>query len=122
MSTELLLGSCNGAPYVTCMQREEMIHSPGDFLDMLAWGGEHDTNRILLQEEHFARAFYDLKTGFAGEVLQKLSNYGCRLAIAGSFTTVRSERFRELMREANKGGQLRFASTEQDAVDWLTSR
>lgn len=121
MPAEFMLGSCNGAPYVTCMRSEEVIHSPQDFLDMMAWGGEHDTNRILLREEHIAPSFYDLKTGFAGEVLQKLSNYGCRLAIAGSFSTVRSERFRELMREANKGRQIRFTHTEQDAVDWLTS-
>ena len=121
MSAEFLLGSCNGAPYATCMQNEEVIHSPQDFLDMMAWAGEHDTNRILLREEHIAPAFYDLKTGFAGGVLQKLSNYGCRLAIAGSFTKIRSERFRELMREANKGRQIRFANSEQDAAEWLTS-
>lgn len=121
MPAEFMLGSCNGAPYVTCMRSEEVIHSPQDFLDMMAWGGEHDTNRILLREEHIAPSFYDLKTGFAGEVLQKLSNYGCRLAIAGSFTAVRSERFREMMREANKGQQVRFADTEQDAAGWLTS-
>lgn len=121
MAAAFTLGSYNGAPYVTCMRHDEVILSPQDVLDMMAWGGEHDTNRILLREEQIAPAFYDLKTGFAGEVLQKLANYGCRLAIAGSFAAVRSERFRELMREANKGQQIRFADTEQDAAAWLTS-
>lgn len=98
----------------TCILR------PQDMLDAMAWGGEQNTNLFLLKEEHFPPAFYDLKTGFAGEVLQKLTNYGCRLAIVGSFAAVRSERFRELMREANKGRQVRFAATRDEAVTWLT--
>jgi hypothetical protein len=98
---------------------EQFITSPQDLLDLLALGGEQGTNRFLLDEQNFAPAFYDLKTGFAGEVFQKLSNYGSRLAIVGKFESVRSPRFRELMMESNKGSHVRFAGTRDEAIEWL---
>jgi hypothetical protein len=106
--------------FVELAESGTCILRPQDMLDVMAWGGEQDTSLFLLQEEHFPPAFYDLKTGFAGEILQKLTNYGCRLAIVGSFAGVRSPRFRELMREANKGRQVRFAATRDEAIAWLT--
>jgi hypothetical protein len=120
VSSQFNLEGTTTREYAVCISVDSGIQSVNDFLDFLAWGGEQDTNLFLLLEEHFPPAFYDLKTGFAGEILQKLANYGCRLAIVGSFAAIRSERFRELMREANKGRQVRFAATRDEAVAWLT--
>lgn len=120
MNPQLSTPANSGRQFVEIAEPATCILRPQDMLDVMAWGGEEDTNLFLLKEEHFPPAFYDLKTGFAGEVLQKLTNYGCRLAIVGSFTGIRSERFRELMREANKGRQVRFAATRDEAVAWLT--
>jgi hypothetical protein len=101
---------------------DQFISSPGDFLDLLAHGGENGTNCFVLKDSNFAPAFYDLKTGLAGEILQKLSNYNCRLAIVGTFAMVQSERFRELMKESNKGTHVRFASHEDEALAWLKAK
>jgi hypothetical protein len=120
MSIHLALGSAEDTQYAMSVSEEDIIRSHQDFLDILAWGGENGTNLFLLKEENFVPAFYDLKTGLAGEIIQKLSNYGCRLAIEGTFAGVRSKRFRELMREANKGSQLRFAQTRDEAIAWLS--
>jgi hypothetical protein len=106
-------------PYVAGRTSEQFILTPQDLLDLLALGGEQRTNLFMLEDVNFAPGFYDLKTGLAGEILQKLSNYHCRLAIVGSFAMVRSERFRELMSESNKGSQLRFTGTREAALEWL---
>jgi hypothetical protein len=120
MNLDILTKSDPNFGFVEIPKYGHPIERVQDFLDVIAWGGEQDTSLFLLQEEHFPPAFYDLKTGFAGEILQKLTNYGCRLAIVGSFAGVRSPRFRELMREANKGRQVRFAATRDEAIAWLT--
>ncbi|MEL7604205.1 MAG: DUF4180 domain-containing protein, partial [Bacillota bacterium] len=64
--------------------------------------------------------FFQLKTGAAGDMLQKFVNYRVRAALlleAGA--PALSARFRELMGEANKGMQYRFF-TERDAAEkWL---
>ena len=121
MNIQLSSSPKTSCTFVTTLDQEECITRVQDILDIMAWGGEQGTNRILLTERNFSAAFYDLKTGLAGEILQKLSNYGCRLAIEGTFTTVRSERFRELMREANAGSQIRFSRTREEAIAWLTT-
>jgi PadR family transcriptional regulator, regulatory protein AphA len=108
-----------GKPYVASRSSGGFIDTPQDFLDLLAWGSENDTNLFLLEDTNLARDFYDLTTGLAGEILQKISNYNSRLALVGSFDMVVSTRFRELMAESNKGSQVHFASSEDEAISWL---
>jgi len=105
--------------FVTSRSSNQFIRTPQDFLDLLAWGGENQTNLFVLKDMNFVAKFYDLKTGLAGEVLQKLSNYGARLAIVGTFEMVMGERFRELMSESNTGSQVRFARNREEAISWL---
>lgn len=105
--------------YATCESPDEMIRSPQDMLDLMAFAGEHGTNLLLLNERNFDPAFYDLTTGLAGEIAQKLSNYRVRLAVVGTFESVQSRKFREFMHESNKGDQLKFALDESAALGWL---
>ncbi len=101
---------------------EKVIRTTQDMLDLMAFAGENGTNLLLLHEENLDPTFYDLSTGLAGEIAQKLFNYHTRLAVVGSFTTVRSQRFREFMVETNKGAQLIFALDETKALAWLLRR
>lgn len=101
----------------------EFIRSERDFIDLLSWGTDNKTDHYLLMETNFVPAFYDLSTGLAGAILQKVSNYRVRLAIVGSFASVTSERFREFMQESNKGSSVRFFEEKAEAQTWLlTSR
>ena len=99
----------------------QIINSVRDFLDLLTWGTEHGTEVYLLRDTNFAPEFYDLSTGLAGEILQKVSNYRQRLAIFGSFGMVSSARFREFMVESNKGTTVGFFREKTEAVQWLLS-
>jgi hypothetical protein len=106
--------------FVSSSSSIQFIRTAQDFLELLAWGSEHATNLFMLEDLNFVPEFYDLKTGLAGELLQKLSNYGARLAIVGSFDMVSSIRFRELIAESNKGSQVHFARGKEEAITWLT--
>lgn len=55
-------------------------------------------------------AFLDLKTRFAGEVLQKFVNYGFRVAIVGdvSAAVAGSDALRDFVRESNRGRHVWF--------------
>jgi hypothetical protein len=119
MNDFVKLESRGGLAFMTSCTVDRFVSSPGDFLDLLAHGGESGTSCFVLKDSNFAPTFYDLKTGLAGEILQKLSNYNCRLAIVGTFAMVRGERFRELMKESNKGGHIRFAGDVDEALAWL---
>lgn len=55
-------------------------------------------------------AFLDLKTRFAGEVLQKFVNYGFRVAIVGDVSeqVAGSDALRDFVRESNRGRHVWF--------------
>jgi len=55
--------------------------------------------------ERLDPAFFQLRTGLAGEILQKFVNYRVRLAILGDFTqpAADSTALRDLIRESNSG-------------------
>ncbi len=117
---DITVEAYNGSKYVNCGTTEVIVKNPNDILDLLAFGGEHDTNLFMLNESNFSPSFYDLTSGLAGEIVQKFSNYHIRAVIVGSYEIVCSKRFREFMAEANKGNQLRFVEDRSVALDWLT--
>jgi hypothetical protein len=120
MTEFVSIESYTNIPFVASCITQPCIRTPQDFLDLLAWGNENNTNLFLMNDVNFVSEFYDLKSGLAGEMLQKLSNYCARLAIVGNFNMVVSDRFRELMFESNKGSQIHFAHSRDEAISWLS--
>ena len=70
---------------------------------------------ILMRMENITPAFFDLKTGIAGEILQKFSTYGMKLAIIGDFSTYSSKSLQDFIRESNRMGRIRFAGSMEEA-------
>jgi hypothetical protein len=70
----------------------------------------------ILKKENLNNSFYDLKTGFAGDLLQKISNYSKRLAIIGDFSQMRSKALKDFIYESNKTEQVIFVKTVEDAL------
>jgi hypothetical protein len=65
---------------------------------------------VALDESRVAPAFFDLKSGIAGDVLQKFVNYRMKLAILGDISryTDQSESLKALVRESNRGRDVAF--------------
>ena len=97
----------------------EPVGSAGDALGIVAACIENGTYRLLLESRHLPPAFFELRTGLAGEVLQKLQNY--RIRVAGVFPSEEGygDRFRELLREARSGSTFRAFADRELAEAWL---
>lgn len=83
---------------------------------------EQGARALLLDAGALPAAFFDLSTGVAGDVVQKLVNHGVRMAAVVPDLGAQPERFQEFAREANQGRQFRFFATRADAIDWLGAR
>lgn len=94
-----------------------MIRSLDDISDALS--ASMDRGGLLLDESEIAPAFFDLKTGLAGEVLQKFTNYRARLAIVLFDESAHGSRFSELVYEHRTHPCVRFFESAQDARRWL---
>lgn len=97
-----------------------LINEPQDALDLMATIMHlHDCNKIVISESSLTKSFFDLKTGIAGEILQKFSNYQIKLAIVGDFSIYNSKSLKDFIFESNKGSQVLFLSSEEEAIDRL---
>ena len=88
-------------------------------LDAVAACFEHGAQALLLDRSALPPAFFDLRTGVAGELVQKLAQYGIRLACVVPDLDAQPERFREFARESNRGSHARFFGSRDDAAAWL---
>ena len=94
----------------------DMISSPEEMLDIMATEGYNGCHGIILHENNLHRDFFDLKTGLAGEILQKFSNYRMRLAVIGDFTDIKSKSLRDFIRESNTWRIISFVDTLDAAL------
>ena len=78
------------------------------------------TKDIVLPKALIAEEFFILGTGLAGEILQKFVNYGIRCAIYGDYSRYTSKPLRDFIYESNKGRDVFFVETKEEAVDRLT--
>lgn len=74
---------------------------------------------ILLTESELAPQFFDLKTGLAGDLLQKVTNYRLRTAILIKDARAYGPRFAELVLEHQSSRVVRFFHDRLDADTWL---
>jgi hypothetical protein len=76
-------------------------------------------DKVVLYEQNITANFFDLKTGVAGEILQKFTNYRVRLAIVGDFIKYTSKSLQDFIFESNKHKQVNFVSSLQEAMERL---
>lgn len=77
------------------------------------------TKKILVHQSNLAPEFFDLSSGLAGEVLQKIVNYGIKTAFVVDLKTIKSEPFKQLATETKGMDEYRFFESEEDATKWL---
>ena len=81
-----------------------------------------DTKNIAIDKKLIVEEFFVLSTGIAGEILQKYINYGGRIAIYGDYSRYTSKPLKDIIYESNKGNDVFFVSTEDEAIDRLTRK
>ena len=80
------------------------------------------SHAALLYAPNLTAEFFDLSSGQAGSILQKLRNYGLRLAVICPQGTVRfSSRFGEAAAEERRGGYFAVFDTRAQALEWLAA-
>lgn len=101
------------------MAENEVIANAEDGLDLLGNLYYQGFDKIIIYQKNITPTFFDLKTGIAGEILQKFSNYRVRLAIIGDFSGYPSQSIRDFIRESNRTGHVNFVATVLEAIEKL---
>lgn len=96
-----------------------IIHSVNDALDLMANVRYQECDKMILRKEQITDDFFELKSGIAGEILQKYTNYQMRVAIVGEFTGYNSKSLNDFIYECNQGNKILFKSTVDEALSAL---
>lgn len=98
-----------------------IIDSAEGGLDLLGSIYYQGFDRMVMHEKNITPAFFDLKNGMAGEILQKFSNYRVRLVIVGNFSNYKSKSLTDFMYESNKGKNINFVNSITEALEILST-
>ncbi len=119
-SAQLAISEEAGLRFVEGPKNRELMHTAKDVdLVVEACFSSH-INVTLLYASNLPKNFFDLSSGEAGTILQKLRNYRIRLAIVWTPADAQlNTRFREMAREEKRGNHFRLFESREEARNWL---
>ena len=111
----------NGITCAIVNSSEIVIKDAQSALDVLM-SAKYDigTKNIVIDKKLIVEDFFILSRGLAGEILQKYVNYGGRIAIYGDYSHYTSKPLKDFIYESNKGKDVFFVATQDEAVEMLT--
>jgi hypothetical protein len=86
-------------------------------LDLMATARYYDgRDGIIFHSMSLGDHFFNLRTRFAGELLQKFVNYHMRVGIVGDFSVYDSKALRDFIYECNQGSHICFKSSLEEVL------
>ncbi|HEV7382651.1 MAG TPA: DUF4180 domain-containing protein [Dyadobacter sp.] len=113
---QILSHTSNRKTVAEVLADEIVITDAETALDLLGNIYYQNFDALILHEKNLTPDFFNLKTGIAGEILQKFSNYRIRLAIVGDFAPYQSKSIRDFIFESNKQGHINFVDSVEKAL------
>ena len=108
----------NGKEIVAMRDNGVVINNAQDFLELIM---NLPSERIVFYKENFNESFFDLRSGLAGEILQKVSSYSRKLGIVGDHSRYASRSLNDFMFESNKGNSVLFVDSLDEALRRLSA-
>lgn len=95
-----------------------------DALEMIQEALGCSASLVVLPVERLDETFFHLRTGLAGEIVQKFANYRLRVAIVGDLSerAAKSSSLRDFLYEANRGNTIWFVSTIEEVEKRLAAQ
>lgn len=117
---ELTLVDAGGMKFMEGMPNEAYLARARDIDRVIEACFSERARAALLYAANLPATFFDLSSGDAGAILQKLRNYRIRLAVVSpSGSTAFSSRFEEMLADERRGTHFGVFETRQAACDWL---
>ena len=117
----LKIHEINSTKIAELLSEDIVIKEVQDAVDLLGNSDYMGARKVIVHEENLVPEFFNLKTGIAGEILQKFSNYRMQMAIVGDFTKFTSKSLKDFIFESNKAKRIVFVKSVDEALTALQS-
>lgn len=100
------------------------ISTPDDAADLVGSAWSHRATLLAVPAARLDPKFFNLRSGIAGEITQKIVNYRLQLAVIGDIGEhlEKSPALRDYVRESNAGDHIWFLDDELSLADKLARR
>ena len=100
------------------------LRTDRDAVDIMSAASDQRAGLILIPVKRFGDDFFDLRTQIAGEIAQKFSTYGKRVAILGDICqrVAQSKSLAAFVSEANRGDRLWFVASLEELKQRLVDQ
>ncbi|WP_427051224.1 DUF4180 domain-containing protein [Paenibacillus sp. TC-CSREp1] len=105
--------------YIEVIFAESPFSTEEDAVDLVALCKENESNLLLLHSQVISEDFFKLRTGVAGQMIQKWINYHVKTAAVIPKEMINQGRFKEMALESKKSNHFRMFETRDDAENWL---
>jgi hypothetical protein len=114
----------HGVRVLTCAPDGALVRNDRDAVDLMALAHSHKAKLLVLPVSRLDPDFFVLRTGVAGEIVQKFAQYRLPVAILGDISTylAASSALRAFVYEANRGKDFWFVADESELDSRLSSR
>ncbi len=115
------LTTIEGTQVLVCAPDGEQIASERAAVDLIGEALGEGAEWVLIPVERLAADFFRLKTGLAGQIVQKFVQYRRRLLIVGDISgyVAESRAFKDFVYEANRGTAFWFLADLEEANERL---
>ncbi len=102
----------HGVRVLKCAATGPEVRTDRDAIELLTAATEHDAALVAIPARRFSDEFFRLKTGRAGEILQKFVTYHVRIAVVGDISAHVNEStsLRDFVYECNRGPHIWFVA------------
>jgi len=120
--TDLPLTHTQGHPVLECPAEGPPIRY-AEAVDLIGEALGAGADWVAIPAARLGDDFFRLRTGVAGEVVQKFVTYGRRLAIVGDISAylAASEALRDFVRESNRGPHVWFVADQDELARRLAA-
>lgn len=105
-----MIDTRHGITVLFCASDGPMVASDQDAMDVVAQALGDRAELVVVPVDRLPEGFFQLRTGLAGDIVQKFAVYRRRLAIIGDISAriAASPTLRDFVAETNRGTQLWF--------------
>ncbi|HLT73811.1 MAG TPA: DUF4180 domain-containing protein [Ohtaekwangia sp.] len=103
----------NGFSVAELAAQGVVLHTTQEFLQMMM---DSSADAVIIHQHNVDERFFDLRSGIAGDMLQKVVNYRLRLAIVGDFSKVESKSLKAFIAESNRSNTIVFVGSVDAAL------
>ena len=110
----------HSTPFIEGLVDQPLLNTRHDLTQVIEMCFSTGAQVVLLYAANLTPTFFDLSSGDAGEMLQRLRNYGIRLVVvAPAGQVVMSRLFGELLFDERRGAYFDVVESREAACEWI---